>query len=145
MQQLCHENLWEGIRVRPSYTRRWRKVIPPAAAPVMAAAKIVIYCRGVNKTAPSLVLFSLPSNPCVHNSSEKDKHRSELQPQTTESLWSAHPHKHAHIEALFLSLQLQVSELCPDRSLAKFYVYILKTILQIFITAAVVNHLSDLS
>lgn len=56
---LRHQKLWEGSRVRPSYTALTTSYSPRAALE-LAAAKIVIYCPGINQTAPSLLPFPHP-------------------------------------------------------------------------------------
>lgn len=85
MQLLRHQKLWQGSRVRAPSTRHHRQLIPRAAPARTAGAKIVIYCSDINQTSPSLLIslnspFLYPPNSCVHSSSEKAKHRSELQP-----------------------------------------------------------------
>lgn len=102
LQLLCHQKSWGGSRGKPANTRPLHQVIPGAAA-----AEMVIYCRGINKT--SVVPFTLQSVPSLHlltyvsTIPQREEHRSELEPRSLRSACTP-------TQTFISSLQLQVSE-----------------------------------
>lgn len=96
LQLLCHQKLWEGSRVRPSYTGHRRQLIPRAAALEMAAAKIVIYCSGINQPAPSFLL-SLPSVFLLTLVSTIPQRKTNIDLSYSLSLSSLHIYTHTHV------------------------------------------------
>lgn len=121
--------------MRPANTRHWRWVIPRAAA-----AEMVIYCRGINKTAPSPAL-SLPPLHLLTRVSTIPARKTNIDLSYSlgrgESLWSAH----TPTQTLTHSLQLKVSKPCRHLTPFIFTLQNIKTCF-IFITA---SYASDMS